>query len=368
MNSRKRTMVLVQMSMGDYRDAFVRTLLEELDGEVESTFFIGDHYFGKTTRTSDYIRNLPERKRTINLMVGSAVGWQLFNYGKAIGADVTVLEMNPRLIHTWLILLLRKLLGKPTVLWGHVWARSGPDTRTESLRAVLRNLGDRLLFYTDQQCEEQLQKLGPKAAERESQLFVAANSLYKREHIYADEPAGRSFIYVGRLVPDKKPVILVKAFLEAAVSLPDEVCLHLVGAGPLSDEIAALVAASEQGHRVLQHGHIGDYQQLRTLYGQSLFSVSPGYVGLSAIQSLSYGRPILVSRDEPHAPEITALREGENAVFFETDKQSVLAQTMVQLVEEAPVWEARFTAISEDCARSYSIETMVKGYIDAIRF
>ena len=359
-------MVLVQMSMGDYRDAFVKTLLETVKEEYESVFFIGDHYFGKTTRTSDYIKKLPIRRRAINLMVGSAMGWQVFDYRKAVFADITVLELNPRLVHTWLILLLRKLLGKPTVLWGHVWARSGPDTRTESLRAVMRNLADRLLFYTDEQRREQLQKLGPRSENRASQLFVAANSLYNRKDIFAESAAGRSFIYVGRLVPEKKPVILVRAFLEAAPRMPEQVLQHMVGAGPESEEIANLVRASSDGHRVVQHGHIGDYATLRALYGASLFSVSPGYVGLSAIQSLSYGRPILVSRDEPHAPELTALVEGKNAVFFDTDNQTRLAQTLVDLVEHAPEWEARFDGIAQECAQSYSIETMVDGYVKAI--
>ena len=359
---RDRTLVLVQMSMGDYRDSFVKTLLETLPDNVKPRFYIGDHYFGKTTKTSAYIKGLPCRRRPFNLMIGNAFGWQFFNIFPAIMADACVLELNPRLAHTWLILLARKLIGKPTVLWGHVWSRSGPDNKTEALRAVLRNLGDRLLFYTEQQRQQQLEKLGKSS---DSRLFVAANSLYNRESIYADKPAGRSFVYVGRLVPEKKPLVLVQAFIEAAPNLPDDVQLHMVGAGPEADEMYGAIEAAGLTHRVMMHGHIGDYQQLRALYAKSLFSVSPGYVGLSAIQSLSYGRPILVSRDEPHAPELTALEESVNSVFFETDNRQALAQSMITLTDEADTWESRFDEISADCARSYSIETMVEGFVDA---
>lgn len=47
-------------------------------------------------------------------------------------------------------------------------------------------------------------------------------------------------------------------------------------------------------------------EDIYDVYANALVSVSPGYVGLSLTQSLSFGVPMLIAIDEAHVPEIDA--------------------------------------------------------------
>ena len=95
--------------------------------------------------------------------------------------------------------------------------------------------------------------------------------------------------------------------------------------------------------------------------------VAPGYVGLSLIQSLGYGIPMLIARDEPHSPEIEALAEGENGSLFASDSPDSLAGALVEMVAERQLWLSRREAIAEQVRSTYTVEHMVAAFASAIR-
>jgi hypothetical protein len=84
--------------------------------------------------------------------------------------------------------------------------------------------------------------------------------------------------------------------------------------------------------------------------------MSPGYVGLSITQSLSYGVPMIVARDEPHSPEIEAMRERFNAITVASDDAEALAGVMVEMASDRDAWLSRRADIAADCAGRYSVE------------
>jgi len=94
--------------------------------------------------------------------------------------------------------------------------------------------------------------------------------------------------------------------------------------------------------------------------------VSPGYVGLSLIQSLGFGVPMLIARDEPHAPEVEAAVEGENSFMFESDSVSALAELLVTMADDRASWLARRPALAESARRTYSIENMVRSFVENV--
>ena len=95
-------------------------------------------------------------------------------------------------------------------------------------------------------------------------------------------------------------------------------------------------------------------------------SVSPGYVGLSLTQSLWFGVPALIARDEPHAPEIEAAKPGMNAVFFDSDEPEALGKALVDAFERRDLWLERAPAIAEACVRRYSLESMVDAIVEVV--
>ena len=175
------------------------------------------------------------------------------------------------------------------------------------------------------------------------------------------------FLYVGRLVPEKKPALLVAAFAAAAGRLPEDRRLVLVGAGPEEARLRALAGEAGLGDRVVLAGHVGDQERLRALYAAAIASVSPGYVGLSITQSLGFGVPMIHADDEPHSPEVEAAVAGFNAVPFRSDSVAALADALVAVSGERDAWAARRQAIADDCAARYSLEAMADALLAAAR-
>ena len=282
----------------------------------------------------------------------------------ALRTDVLILELNPRILTTWPLVLLRKLRGKPTIVWGHAWPRSGENSRSDWLRHRLRSLADVVLVYTETQADDLRKKMPGKP------ILAAPNALYYRSEMernlaqFGDFPRRTDFIYVGRLMPEKKPQLLMRAFIEAARDLDEEARLVFVGEGPERARLEA-EAAQFDSKRILFMGHQSGADVLRPLYGRTIASVSPGYVGLSITQSFSYGVPMLIARDEPHAPEIEAAVEGKNSLIFESDSVTDLAKMLRQTYANRDKWAASGPAIIEDCMERYSIEKMAGRFIEA---
>lgn len=282
--------------------------------------------------------------------------------GPCVKAKAAVLILNPRILSVWIVLLIRKLLGKRTILWGHVWPRAGRNSPTDRVRGWMRRLADVILVYTDTEAAELLEVLPNKT------VIAVRNALYFRSEMM---PAHSSltptnFVFVGRLVTEKKPDLLLNAYADFVERLPQVGDLVFIGSGPMQDDLIQRTAELGLSERVRFTGSIEDVRQLKEFYSQSIASVSPGYVGLSLIQSLGFGVPMIIADDEPHAPEVEAVREEENARFFAAGSVDSLTRELVRFSDEAQYWYEKREAISKFCRDRYSSEAMAAAFIDAV--
>jgi acetyltransferase-like isoleucine patch superfamily enzyme len=196
-----------------------------------------------------------------------------------------------------------------------------------------------------------------------ARIIAAPNALYSRDLMGAGSNGNpTNFIYVGRLVKEKKPDLLIRAFARAGDRLGKTCRLLIVGDGPERPRLEEL--ARDLGDRVEFKGHVAGWEQLRGFYATSIAGVSPGYAGLSLTQSYSFGVPMIIARDEPHAPEIEAANEANNA-FFASDDVDDLADTLTQFWKQRKEWASRGEAIASDCAERYSAEVMAERLIEA---
>lgn len=348
--------VLIQTSMGDYRQAFVKAIIEHFNESL--TILCGKTYFYDSLKTAVVgsrvfvtARNIFFLKRRVVLQLGVQ--------RCAIRADVAVLEYNPRVINTWTVAFIRRILGRRTILWGHVHSRRGKDNW---LRYFQRSLGTGLIVYTEQQKEILINELAYRG-----EAFAAPNALYTCAQMQPlDGPERTGFLYVGRLVPDKKPMQMLTAFVMAMPQLPANSKLLIVGDGPERANLERRIQELNLSDRVQMFGHVGDYARLKEIYQQTLTSLSPGAVGLSITQSLGFGVPMLYSRNDPHGPEIVAAKEGWNCLCFETNSIEDLAARMLQVQNERAEWISRASAISEECRASFSVEKMAREFIKAV--
>jgi glycosyltransferase involved in cell wall biosynthesis len=193
----------------------------------------------------------------------------------------------------------------------------------------------------------------------------APNAVFwERECVAATdvEKTAWDIVCVGRLVADKKPRLLLQAFSLALASLPPAVRLVYVGTGP---ELEPLRLESDRlgiTSRVHFMGHEARVAALRDIYGRAVVAVSPGYVGLSAIQAFAFGVPMLVADSEPHSPEIEACVAGFSAEFFQSDRPESLAMAIEEAFRRRPELLARRGELSRWTAFHYSFDRMVRAF------
>ena len=351
--------VLIQPFIGDYRQNVLNLLVENWGEDFQ--VFTGTNFFDPTVKTDVVLRKNLFRARN-HFFLGRRLLFQTGLWKAALKADVLIMDMNPRNISNWLILFLRRWKKRKTVLWGHAWPRNGRDSRSDKLRGVLRGLGDVILCYTETQAQE-LRAIMP-----HTKILAAPNALYLRRDIGAVQAETvDKFIYVGRLVAEKKPDLLLRAWAKAMLEIPAPAQLLFVGDGPMRKILEAQARELKIEDRTRFVGHISDLERLREFYAASVASFSPGYVGLSITQSFAFGVPMGIARDEPHAPEIEAAIEGENCLFFPSDSPEKLADVMLRFFRDREQWLQKRAVITQDCAQRYSAELMAERIVEATR-
>lgn len=115
----------------------------------------------------------------------------------------------------------------------------------------------------------------------------------------ARDPNANGVVYVGRLEPQKNPVVMTTAFCRLAKRRPD-LSFSLVGEGSLRPELEALIAAEGVSDRVGLEGFQGDvdpyYRKARLQVHLSLHEGLPNAV----LEGVSRGIPIVASAIPEH--------------------------------------------------------------------
>lgn len=356
MSDAERVAVICVASLGEYRRPVMEDVMKAMGDRLR--IYSDSSAVDPTVRVIQPPELGIRRARVYSL---GGVAWQSLPWADVLRAGTLMLDLNPRLLNVWLLLMIRKIMrGRRTILWGHAWPRLGRDSRSERTRHRMRALSDCIVAYTESQAQE-LRDMHPGKT-----IIAAPNALYRRSQFAFEAHQDRNtFIYVGRLVAEKKVDLLIDAF-----SLLGEKCaglrLVIVGDGP---ELAGLesralrLAVSESVDFL---GHQSDPEFLRQEYAHAIASISPGYVGLSVTQSLSHGVPMLISRDEPHAPELEAVKEGVNCAFFESGNAHSLSSLMLDAAKHRADLETAGGAIAKEAAARYSVERMASGLIEAL--
>jgi glycosyltransferase involved in cell wall biosynthesis len=355
------SVVLLQTCFPDYREP----VFDEIDRRFRGDFELvcGEDYF--TGDVNVCTQPKPWHTPAGNVFLFSRnLLWQNRVVERLCEADIALLELNPRVISSWVILLARRMSGVPTLLWGHVWARDGIGAWTNIIRLMMMRLADGIIPYTYTQGKE-LQRRLPGLL-----VVTAPNSLVpKAACVAAIAPMERTtdIIFVGRVKRDKKPGLLLEAFALAIPHLGPEVRLVFVGEGPETASLKQRAGEHYLAHRVIFRGHVIDAVKLREIYSTAFCAVSPGYVGLSAIQSFAHGVPMVVADREPHSPEIEACFEGQNSRFFRSDDSRDLADKLGEMWRDREAWWGKRTDIASWVAEQYSVENMADGFESAVR-
>ncbi|WP_159733363.1 glycosyltransferase [Arthrobacter sp. 9V] len=200
----------------------------------------------------------------------------------------------------------------------------------------------------------------------EGPVWVAPNSLYPLDLMVPAETPGlqrNSVLYVGRFEPAKKVDLLVRGFALAAASIP-ELRLTLVGGGSEQSKLENQVSELGIEEKVEFAGWIDEPEALKSHYSTAIATTSTGFAGLGLTQSLGFGIPMIVAKDEQHSPEIE-LADSGGVTWFESDSAEALAESI------RGAWQKREqlpnVSISEFTKRRYSAEAMAEGLRTALQ-
>jgi len=348
--------VIVQTTVPEYRLRFFASLADALGSGLE--IVSGEEDFALDVRHAHPVGYWRVRNR---FLARRRLLWQSGVLRRVVGAPTAVLVLNPRILSNWFVLLARRARGRRTILWGHAWPRRGRGTATDRVRRFMRRLADTLIVYTEAEADE-LRALDPGV-----DVVAAPNALYPSSELGpAHTELTTDFLFVGRLNEEKKPALLLAAFLAAEPELPDDVRVVFLGDGPLRGPLEERARVRGDG-RVVFLGHVSDTEQLRSAYGRAIASVAPGTTGLSLIQSLGFGVPMILVREALHGPETEAATEGANAVYVAGDSVSELANALKEAAATRDAWRARRAEIAAPIVAKYSVDAMVQAFLVALR-
>jgi glycosyltransferase involved in cell wall biosynthesis len=136
-----------------------------------------------------------------------------------------------------------------------------------------------------------------------------------------------TFLYVGRLAPEKRAGQIIDAFRLASEQLPRGV-IHLIvaGTGPAEGELRA---GAPQGVTFL--GYLERKSRLPDLYANCdafVFASVTETLGLVILEAMASGLPVIAS---PAGGVRDHLRDGKNGLAYEERDTEALAQAMVKL-------------------------------------
>jgi glycosyltransferase involved in cell wall biosynthesis len=141
---------------------------------------------------------------------------------------------------------------------------------------------------------------------------------------------GTYLLFVGRLVPEKAPDLLLRAFR----GLDGDLRLVLAGGSSFTDRYTAeLTRVAAADRRVLMAGYVYG-QDLAALYAHARAFVLPSFVEglpLTLLEAASHGTPVVASAIPPHFEVLGA--DGPGRRLFAPGDEKALASALTLVIE-----------------------------------
>ncbi len=167
-------------------------------------------------------------------------------------------------------------------------------------------------------------------------------------------------IFVGRLIPEKKVDVLIKAIYLIKIEVPDIFCV-IVGNGPQMEELQKHICHHHLENNVCCMGFIKNHDEVIALMKSSKVFVSPSVregFGIAALEAMACGLPVVTSNTSKNA-----VRE------LVTDKTGIICDLSPEAFAEAVLFclERKDSMVEECKTRSllYDWEKIiadVEGY------
>jgi glycosyltransferase involved in cell wall biosynthesis len=170
---------------------------------------------------------------------------------------------------------------------------------------------------------------------------------------------GSFVLFVGRLVPEKAPLLLIRAFRRLR---NDDMRLVIVGGSSFTDRYAALLRDLAEGDpRVLMTGYLYG-SVLEELYSNAAAFVLPSSLEglpLTLLEAISFGSPVVVSDIPPHVEIVGEDAPGRH--LFPAGNERSLAGMLASTIADYPHEREHALSFSHDVTARYRWEDAVRA-------
>lgn len=177
--------------------------------------------------------------------------------------------------------------------------------------------------------------------------------------------AGEYVLCVGRVVPEKRADLLVRA----ARSLPPDVKVVIVGGSSFSEDYVAEIAAlAGDDPRIVLPGFL--YRdELAGVYANAAVFVQPSDLEglpLTLLEATSYGTPVLASDIAPHREILAACRCRAHRLFRQGDVVA-LAEQLVTMFNDRETLRGEASREAPSLVAPYSWTTAADALVEVYR-
>lgn len=311
-----------------------RSVFQAMHDEAAMRFeFVAGETLRDTTIRLASQAELPPVRWIRNVWIGNML-FQPYVLGHALTSrhDVTVLVGDARFVSNWIAAAILRLRGRRVAFWTIGWHRPEEGIKRR-VRLAFYGLADAILVYG-----ETARQIGLSLGFPSRKLFVIGNSHdtlapvsdLPARHVAAVE--GRHWVgAVVRANENKRLDMLVRA-VSLIRGRGNDLGVILVGEGPCLPALTAL--AKKLGVPLRSLGAVHDPGELARVYEDLLVTVVPEAAGLTTIQSLWHGRPVITCADPyRQMPEFEAIVHGETGSLYQTGDLESLASEVTSWVD-----------------------------------
>ncbi len=275
--------------------------------------------------------------------------------------DIVIVEHAAKLIDNYLIFAARQFRWLEMGYFGH--GENFQATTELKVSAFIKKLMlrrvDHWFAYTDVSRDSLRRQ-----SVDESIISVVNNTLAMPANAGLGEqlPEPYTCVYVGGLYSLKLLPLLIEAGTLVAAELP-EFQLHIIGDGP---DKSTMIKAAENRPWLHVHGALYGLDR-DTVLARGNAILMPGLVGLIAIDSFQFRRPIITSDAGEHSPEIAYLEHDQNCLI---DQGDVTAKSYATLVTRYLTDADLQDTLRDGCTKSaalYSIDNMAIRFCDGLQ-
>lgn len=346
-NNKVIKVAIVYHCIAHYREPVFHELCSTKEN-IEYTIFSGEADCIPALKTVDVAKSrLPVEKGGLrwnivkNHWFKKKILWQedIVNLGVSSDFDVIIYLGVAYHISTWVSCVLARLTGKKVYMWSHGFLRKEVGFKG-MIRSAFYRLANGMLLYHHRAREllidrgfspEKLDVLYNSldvAMQRKVRSNIQEDELVSLRNKMFNEPSKPILLWIGRLTPQKKLSMIIKA-MDELKSRDFHTNLLLVGDGPERESLSEEVAELNLGSNVCFYGASHKEEELGPLISVSDICVAPGEVGLTCMHSLVYGTPVIThNKPDFQMPEYEAIRSGVSGEFFEYDDVIDLADTI----------------------------------------